>query len=56
MKMLGQDVHTQEEFDAFKKEEFDPLRKEVEMLKYKIKVLFGAVVIIALTSVVLALR
>lgn len=30
MKMLGQDLHTQEEFDAFHQNEFQPLRDLVK--------------------------
>jgi hypothetical protein len=32
MKMLGQDIHTQQEFDAFLEEKFNPLEARIAVL------------------------
>lgn len=37
MKMLGQDLHTQEEFDAFYEQEFAPLRETLSNNATKLK-------------------
>lgn len=37
MKMLGQDLHTQEEFDAFYEQEFEPLRETISNQATKLK-------------------
>lgn len=42
MKYLGQDLHTQEEFDAFKRDYFDPLAAKVERQMFYLKVLAGS--------------
>jgi hypothetical protein len=37
MKMLGQDLHTQEEFDTFYENEFKPLTQKVATVTSKVK-------------------
>lgn len=51
MKMLGQDVHTQEEFDSFKAKEFDPVVDQIKSLKKKVICLFLFQVILATTDI-----
>lgn len=55
MKMLGQDLHTQEEFDAFHEKEFQPIVEELKKTQGQVKnsfMLAGLALVVALSSVV----
>lgn len=56
MKMLGQDLFTQDEFDQFKQTTFDPLVSKVNVLTRWVTGLSFAVVVLVTTDILLFIK